>query len=224
MFLSDDDMGSRPSIPAVHGVDLWLNTPRRPWEASGTSGMKVLVNGGLNFSELDGWWAEAFEPEFGWALGDGGEHGDDPGWDAVGAHQIYDLLEREIVPEFYDRDRAGVPVSWVKRMRASMACLTPQFSANRALREYTEQHYLPLAQAFVECSKPGGSAGTGLEEWRRHVEQHWPRLRFGSLTVSTEGGRRHFAVQAWLDEYKPRLRSGRALRGCGDGRRAVCTL
>ena len=91
----------------VHGVDVWINTPRRPWEASGTSGMKVLVNGGLNLSELDGWWAEAYAPEVGWALGDGLEHDADPAWDAVEAERLYDLLENEIIPEFYDRDEHG---------------------------------------------------------------------------------------------------------------------
>jgi len=121
----------------VQGVDLWINTPRRPWEASGTSGMKVLVNGGINLSELDGWWAEAYTPEVGWALGDGQEHGDDPAWDAVEADALYDLLEWEVIPEFYTRDKSGIPTAWVKRMRESMAQLTPQFSANRTVREYT---------------------------------------------------------------------------------------
>ena len=91
----------------VQGVDLWINTPRRPWEASGTSGMKVLVNGGLNLSELDGWWAEAYAPEVGWALGDRQEHGDDPAWDAAEADALYALLEREVVPAFYARDSRG---------------------------------------------------------------------------------------------------------------------
>jgi starch phosphorylase len=201
VFLSDDDMGLTEHL--VQGVDLWLNTPRRPWEASGTSGMKVLVNGGLNFSELDGWWAEAWTPDVGWALGDGHEHGDDPGWDAVEANDLYNLLEREIVPEFYERDSAGVPAGWVRRMRESMACLTPRFSANRSLREYTEQHYLPLANAFSARSKEKGAPGADLVAWRKQIEDHWPRLRFGSLQVATEGGRHTFAVQAWLDELDP---------------------
>ena len=84
----------------MQGVDVWINTPRRPWEACGTSGMKVLVNGGLNLSELDGWWAEAYTPEVGWALGDGQEHGDDPAWDARDAEALYDLLERQVIPSF----------------------------------------------------------------------------------------------------------------------------
>ena len=111
----------------VQGVDVWVNTPRRPWEASGTSGMKVLVNGGLNLSELDGWWAEAYSPEVGWAIGDGREHGDDPAWDAAEAEALYGLLEREVIPEFYARDEHGIPRRWVARMRESMARLTPRF-------------------------------------------------------------------------------------------------
>ena len=102
IFLSDYDMLLTEHL--VQGVDVWINTPRRPWEASGTSGMKVLVNGGINLSELDGWWAEAYTPEVGWALGDGQEHGDDPAWDAAEAEALYDLLEREVIPEFYTRD------------------------------------------------------------------------------------------------------------------------
>src|ERR1017187_2027291 len=98
--------------------------------------MKVLVNGGINLSELDGWWAEAYSPEVGWALGDGLEHGDDPEWDAAEAVALYELLEQEVIPEFYSRNQLGVPVAWVTRMRESMAQLTPIFSAGRAVREH----------------------------------------------------------------------------------------
>ena len=107
VFLSDYDLFMAEQL--VQGVDVWVNTPRRPWEASGTSGMKVLVNGGLNLSELDGWWAEAYSPEVGWAIGDGREHGSDPSWDASEADTLYGLLEREIIPEFYSRDDRGIP-------------------------------------------------------------------------------------------------------------------
>jgi glycogen phosphorylase len=128
VFLSDYDVLMAEHL--VQGVDVWVNTPRRPWEASGTSGMKVLVNGGLNLSELDGWWAEAYSPEVGWAIGDGREHGDDPSWDAE-AESLYAILETEVVPEFYSRDEHGIPRNWVARMRESMARLTPVFSTNR---------------------------------------------------------------------------------------------
>ena len=138
----------------VQGVDVWINTPQRPWEACGTSGMKVLVNGGINLSELDGWWAEAYSPDVGWALGDGQEHGDDPAWNAVEANALYDLLEQKVIPEFYTRDDSGIPLVWVERMRASMAQLTPRFSANRTVQDYTEQHYLPSATTYLKHIQP----------------------------------------------------------------------
>ena len=167
----------------VQGVDVWLNTPRRPWEASGTSGMKVLVNGGINLSELDGWWAEAYTPEVGWALGDGQEHGDDPAWDAVEAEVLYDLLEREVIPEFYTRNEQGIPTAWVARMRESMARLTPRFSANRAVREYTERHYLPAAAAYqLRVANKAPPAGR-WSEWQRSLEQNWAALHFGEEKV-----------------------------------------
>ena len=162
IFLSDYDMDLTEQL--VQGVDVWLNTPRRPWEACGTSGMKVLVNGGINLSELDGWWAEAYTPEVGWALGDGQEHDSDPAWDAVEAEALYDLLEREVIPEFYTRDEQGIPSAWVSRMRESMAQLTPRFSTNRSVSEYTEQHYLPAASAYRERAADQGAFGVAYGE------------------------------------------------------------
>ena len=154
VFLSDYDM--RMAEHLVQGVDLWLNTPRRPWEACGTSGMKVLVNGGLNLSELDGWWAEAYSNDVGWALGDGLEHGDDPAWDAKEAEQLYTLLEQEVIPEFYKRDNSGIPAGWIARVRESMARLTPAFSATRCVLEYTAKYYLPLAAAYLRRTNDSG--------------------------------------------------------------------
>lgn len=201
VFLSDYDMLLTEQL--VQGVDLWMNTPRRPWEACGTSGMKVLVNGGLNFSELDGWWAEAYSPDVGWALGDGKEHGDDPAWDAAEADALYSLLEREIVPEFYTRDNRGIPGAWVARMRESMARLTPTFSTNRTVRQYTEEHYLPAATEFRGRSAEDGKLASGLIAWTRELERHWAAIRFGSLTVDTQGDQFVFAVQVYLDELDP---------------------
>ena len=162
VFLSDDDMGLTEQL--VRGVDVWLNTPRRPWEASGTSGMKVLANGGLNCSELDGWWAEAYAPDVGWGLGDGQEHGEDPAWDAAEATRLYEILEQQIIPEYYARNETGVSTAWIGRIRESMARLTPQFSSSRTVLEYTEQHYLPRAQAYLERAKDKGKAArlTGM--------------------------------------------------------------
>jgi starch phosphorylase len=201
VFLPDYDMLLTGYL--VSGVDLWINTPRRPWEACGTSGMKVLVNGGLNCSELDGWWAEAYTPEVGWAIGDGQEHGDDPAWDAAEADALYSLLEREIVPAFYNRDARGIPVAWTARMRESMAHLTPAFSSNRTLREYTEKHYLPAAAAYRQRSADQGKVGSDLIAWRERIERHWQGVRFGSVTVDTTAAGHHFAVQVYLDDLGP---------------------
>ncbi len=201
IFLSDYDMHLTERL--VQGVDVWLNTPRRPWEACGTSGMKVLVNGGLNLSELDGWWAEAYTPEVGWALGDGQEHDDDPTWDANEADALYDLLEREVIPEFYTRDANGIPTAWVARMRESMARLTPRFSTNRAVREYTEQHYLPAAAAYRERAADNGAIGVQVVDWQHDLEQKWAMLRFGEVKVETDGEQHIFEVQMYLDDLDP---------------------
>ena len=172
IFLSDYDMLLTEHL--VQGVDVWINTPRRPWEASGTSGMKVLVNGGLNLSELDGWWAEAYTPEVGWAFGDGQEHGDDPAWDATEAETLYDILEKEVIPQFYNRDASGIPTAWVARMRESMARLTPQFSANRTVREYTEQYYLPAAAAYRERAADKAPWASGSPAASRRSNRNGP--------------------------------------------------
>ncbi len=201
VFLSDYDVLMAEHL--VQGVDVWVNTPRRPWEASGTSGMKVLVNGGLNLSELDGWWAEAYSPEVGWAIGDGREHGDDPSWDAAEAENLYALLEKEVVPEFYARDERGIPRGWVARMRESMARLTPTFSANRAVRQYTEEHYLPAAAGFQQRAENQGAAGADLVAWQNELAKHWSALRFGPATVEQQGEQYLFHVQVFLDVVDP---------------------
>jgi starch phosphorylase len=201
IFLSDYNMLLSENL--VQGVDVWINTPRRPWEACGTSGMKVLVNGGINLSELDGWWAEAYTPEVGWALGDGQEHGDDPAWDAAEADALYKLLEREVIPEFYARDEQGIPGAWVTRMRESMARLAPRFSASRAVREYTEQHYLPAASAYRARAVDKGAIGVAMVDWRQALAQKWSALRFGEVKLETDGGQHVFELQVYLDDLDP---------------------
>jgi starch phosphorylase len=201
IFLSDYNMLLSEYL--VQGVDVWVNTPRRPWEACGTSGMKVLVNGGLNLSVLDGWWAEAYTSEVGWALGDGREHGDDPAWDAAEADALYDLLEREVIPEFYARDDQGIPGAWVGRMRESMAQLTPRYSASRTVREYTEQHYLPAAAAYLERAADKGAKGAQLANWRHALKKNWDALRFGDVKMESGGAEHVFEVQVYLDDLDP---------------------
>jgi glycogen phosphorylase len=201
VFLSDYDMQMAQEL--VQGMDLWINTPRRPWEASGTSGMKVLVNGGLNLSELDGWWAEAYSPQVGWAIGDGQEHGDDPAWDAIEAEAMYALMEREVVPEFYQRDEHGLPSKWLGRIRQSMCRLTPEFSVGRTLRDYTQDHYLPAASAYAQRAAKDGALGAELLAWQNAIAQRWNTVRLGTLRVETHDSLHHFRVQVLAGDLSP---------------------
>lgn len=180
VFIEDYDIALAQAL--VQGVDLWLNTPRRPWEASGTSGMKVLVNGGLNLSTLDGWWAEAYEPELGWALGDIWEH--DGEGDALNAEELYRLLEDEIAPLFYARDSDNMPRAWLARMRASMAQLTTRFSSNRMIQEYIDTLYLPAAAGLAARQANAGALAQQLQEWYKHLHQHWHEIHLNDLRLA----------------------------------------
>lgn len=174
-----------------------------PGKACGTSGMKVLVNGGLNLSELDGWWAEAYAPDIGWALGDGQEHDDAPAWDAIDAEALYNLLEQQVIPEFYARDEQGIPKAWVTRIRESMARLTPQFSTNRTVGEYTERFYLPRAADYLRRAADAGKGGRVIANWQRSLDQNWAAIRFGNLNVETAGDRHVFEAHVYLGELDP---------------------
>jgi starch phosphorylase len=141
----------------VQGVDVWLNNPRRPHEASGTSGMKAPVNGGINFSVADGWWCEVQGPDAGWTIGNAEESDDADKQDRKDSESLYDILENQIAPLYYQRDANGLPVQWIKMMKASIATVTPRFSTARMVRDYTEQAYLPAA-------KRGGAVTTAAEQ------------------------------------------------------------
>jgi starch phosphorylase len=211
VFLSDYDMQMAQEL--VKGMDLWINTPRRPWEACGTSGMKVLANGGLNISELDGWWAEAYTPEIGWAIGDGKEHGEDSAWDASEVESLYALLEQQVVPEFYDRDGQGHPARWLERVRESMATLTPEFSASRAIREYANDHYLPAANAYNARAINNGKLGTEVLQWQRSIAEQWATLHFGYVTSETKDGQHRFQIEVFPgglhpDQFRVELYAG----------------
>jgi starch phosphorylase len=200
IFLADYDMAVAEQL--VHGVDVWINTPRRPWEACGTSGMKVLVNGGINLSQLDGWWAEGYRPEVGWAIGDAQTHGDEGAWDARDAAALFEVLEREVVPQFYTRDAAGIPSAWIARMRESMATLTPQFSSSRAVHDYTQRYYLPAAQEWLR-RQGHDQAGQQLLRWRERLDAAWHQLRFGNVTIATTASGFEFGVQIYLAGLAP---------------------
>jgi starch phosphorylase len=197
VFLEDYDMVLAEQL--VQGVDVWINTPRRPWEACGTSGMKVLVNGGLNLSALDGWWAEAYSEEVGWALGDGSEHSDASS-DAADARQLYELLENQIVPAFYSRDESGVPPAWVARIRASMSTLAPRFSGNRMVRDYVEQAYLPALAAYRQRNADGGEVAKSLRAWETEVRGGWDRIHFGGQDVKRLADGFEFRIQIYLGD------------------------
>jgi starch phosphorylase len=152
---------------------------------------------------LDGWWAEAYTPEVGWALGDGQEHDHDPAWDAAEAEALYDLLEREVIPEFYARDAQGIPTAWVARMRNSMASLTPRFSANRAVGEYTEQHYLPAAAAYRKRAADKGAMGRDIANWEHALKEKWATLRFGEVKVQTNVAQHIFEADVYLNDLDP---------------------
>jgi len=160
------------------------------------------VNGGLNLSELDGWWAEAYAPEVGWAIGDGREHFE-PGWDATETEQLFALLEQEVVPQFYDRDADGIPRAWVARIRASLSRLTPRFSSNRMLAEYLDRLYLPAAEGHRRRTDQHLKVARELRQWFRDLRHHWPGIHWGNLDVATTASEHVFRVQVYLGELRP---------------------
>jgi starch phosphorylase len=194
VFLEDYDLALAQEL--VQGVDVWLNTPRRPWEACGTSGMKILVNGGLNLSVLDGWWAEAFSPEVGWAIGDGNRPSDD----ARDAAALFDILEHEVVPAFYDRDAEGLPRSWLARVRTSLARLTPRFSANRMLREYVAGFYRPAEEEVAARLDHDGAVARDLQRWSQRISSAWPGIRFGALDARAADSGGPVSVEVFLND------------------------
>jgi starch phosphorylase len=202
MFLSDYDMLLTERL--AQGVDVWINTPQRPWEACGTSGMKVLVNGGVNLSVLDGWWAEAYAPNLGWALGDGQNHGGDPARDVRDARELFDLLERQVIPEFYARDASGRPLAWVARVRESMASLTPTYSANRSVRQYVEQCYLPAATAYRARAENKGALGEKIACWQRALDKEWATLKMGRVGITPCEDGYEYTVEVALGSVDPK--------------------
>jgi starch phosphorylase len=187
VFIEDYDIAVARHL--VQGVDLWLNNPRRPMEASGTSGMKVLANGGLNLSILDGWWAEGYDPRGGWAIGRGEEFSDPDYQDHVEAESFYEMLEHEIVPLFYDRGKAGIPRAWIARIKNSMRLLCPVFNTHRMVAEYAEKFYFPASHDYLALTENGSCRAKALVDWRRRIEQYWGQVgieRVETPTTQTE--------------------------------------
>jgi len=189
VFLEDYDISVARHL--VQGADVWLNTPRRPNEASGTSGMKLLANGGLNLSILDGWWDEAYDPDVGWAIGNGEEYNDPEYQDRVESEALYKILENDVVPLFYDRDTAGLPRGWLAKMKASMKRLSPIFSTNRMVAEYAERFYLPAANRLIRLAGDK-SRVRSLMDWRKRLDLYGSEVKVTHVDV--DGSSREFLV------------------------------
>ncbi len=158
----------------IQGCDVWLNTPRRPREASGTSGMKVVYNGGLNASILDGWWVEGYDPTVGWAIGAGEEYGNDDEQDRIEAQALYNILENDIIPLFYSRDRGGLPREWIARVKSALSRLGPYFNTHRMVHEYAENFYIPARDRYLALTQPSFDRGKNLVAWLERIRAQWP--------------------------------------------------
>lgn len=187
VFLEDYDI--ELSRYLVQGVDVWLNTPRRPNEASGTSGMKAAVNGVINVSVLDGWWNEAYNPNVGWAIGWGEEYEDTNYQDEIESQTLYNLLVKEIIPLFYDRGRNNIPRKWTDLMKNSMVEMCPIFNSNRMVREYTEKFYSPAMKKYQTLFKNSQKKTRELSAWKTHLFNNWQNIRF--IQISEDGARQH---------------------------------
>ncbi len=182
LFIEDYDMNVARRM--VQGVDVWLNNPLRPLEACGTSGMKAAANGALNMSVLDGWWYEAFDGTNGWSIGQGEEYDDTGYQDEVESRAIYDLLEREVIPTFYDRSPAGVPEEWMKLIKKSIKSIVPQFSAARMVQDYAKDFYGPIASGYQELVRLGFREVKEARQKIEHFKKHWSDVRI--ILVETQ--------------------------------------
>lgn len=187
VFLEDYDM--RVARAMIQGVDLWLNNPRRPMEASGTSGMKVVANGGLNCSILDGWWDEGYDPKVGWAIGDRVTMQDEGQQDWFDSRTLYHLIENEIAPTFYHRIDGSVPLGWVEMMKHSIAKLAPQFSTARMVQEYCQHAYMPSHQSYIKLANDTSLAGAALL-WRGRIQSAWHKVRVLEVTDNAKATNR----------------------------------
>jgi starch phosphorylase len=183
VFIEDYDMNAARYM--LQGVDVWLNTPRRPREASGTSGMKAVVNGAINLSIPDGWWDEGYRPELGWAIGRGEVYEDHNYQDELESNAMYELLEQEVVPLFYERGLGRLSSGWISRMKAAMIALCPKFNTHRMVREYATRFYMPAARGSLNLTADGMARARSLAEWEARMRSQWPQLRVVTVDADT---------------------------------------
>lgn len=176
VFLEDYDINVARYM--VQGVDVWLNNPRRPLEASGTSGMKVPPNGGLNFSILDGWWDEAYDGQNGWAIGNREEYTDLEYQDEVESNALYNVLENEIIPLYYERGRDDIPRQWVTAMKWSMQTVCPQFSTNRMVADYFNKFYTNASRRYINMTNDNFKKSKELKSWKDNIYSKWSKVSF----------------------------------------------
>lgn len=206
VFLEDYDINVSRYL--VQGVDVWLNTPRRYMEASGTSGMKAGANGVINMSILDGWWDEAYAPEIGWAIGFGEDYDDFDYQDDVESQAIYNLLEKEIIPMFYDRGRDNIPRKWINIMKNSMSKVCPDFNTNRMVREYSERFYLTAHKKYMILDENNQQRAREFTKWKMNINKNWPKVKFvetsanGSIEQQV-GAELKIDAKVFLDSLKP---------------------
>ncbi|GAB4520396.1 MAG: glycosyltransferase family 1 protein [Anaerolineae bacterium] len=204
VFLENYDM--QVARYMVQGVDVWLNNPRRPKEASGTSGMKVIYNGGLNCSILDGWWAEAYDPQVGWAIGNGEEYPESEAehQDFVESEALYNVLEQEIIPTFYNRGRDDVPREWLSMIKASMKKLAPFFNTRRMVQEYTDLYYMPTVELVTAL---GSDSPLEYAKWRSHLNTAWAQIKVKDVQVEQThvkvGGEVNVTATVELGDFTP---------------------
>ena len=187
LFIEDYDMAIGRAM--TRGVDVWLNNPRRPLEASGTSGQKAAMNGILNLSILDGWWPEGFDGDNGWAIGSGVNMSVSDAADAADADALYDLLEQEVVPLYYERDAGGVPQRWMERSKDSIATISPAFNARRMVKDYVERFYAPAAERARQLSAKKYAPAAALAEWRQKVQSAWHGVYISAKPLQTASAR-----------------------------------
>ena len=205
VFLEDYDINVARFL--VRGVDVWLNNPRPPMEASGTSGMKAAINGALNMSTLDGWWCEGYKPEGGWAIGSGENYEDAAYQDMVESQAIYNMLENEVVPLYYTRSADNLPRAWIRRMKNSIKWITPRFNTNRMVADYTRKFYVRAAAKWQYLTSEAMKKAKRLSTWKANIRNAWPEFEIKDVQIQVNNGR----DEGQFDPKKPQLKVGSQL-------------